>query len=82
MTTAVATRFLTTEDVAERYGISRRTVHELTRRGAIAHRIIPGTRRCLFDEESLRAWEDGCELERIDLHNGGRIVRPVGGDRE
>lgn len=80
MSTAVVTQFLTTEDVAQRYGISRRTIHELTRSGRIPHRILPGTRRCLFDEQSLAQWEDGAELERVDLPNGGRIIRASGGD--
>ncbi|MFL5922325.1 MAG: helix-turn-helix transcriptional regulator [Gaiellaceae bacterium] len=69
-------RFLLVEDVAGRYGIARRTVHELTRTGRIPHRVLPHTRRVLFEEEWLRAWEDGAELERVDLPGGGRIVRP------
>ena len=74
---AVGGQFLTVEDVAERYGISKRTVHELTRTQRIHHRVLPGGRRCLFEEWALGLWEDGSDLERIDLHGGGRIVRPV-----
>ena len=74
---AVGGQFLTVEDIAERYGISRRTVHELTRTQRIPHRVLPGGRRCLFEEWALGLWEDGSDLERIDLHGGGRIVRPV-----
>lgn len=68
---------LTVEVVAERLGMSRRTLHELTRTGRIPHRVLPFTRRCLFEEQWLEQWADGCELERVDLLPGnGRIVRP------
>jgi hypothetical protein len=51
-------------------------VQELTRRGEIPHRRMPGTRRCLFVEAELLAWEDGAPLEVIELSRGGRVVRP------
>jgi hypothetical protein len=72
--------YLLVEDVAKRYGMSRRTVHELTRTARIPHRVLPHTRRCLFEEEWLRAWANGAELERVDLPGGGRIVRPKGAE--
>lgn len=56
-------------------GISRRTIHEYTRRDAIPHRVLPHGRRCLFEADELRAWMDGAELERVDLPHGGRVVR-------
>lgn len=56
-------------------GLSRRTIHEYTRRDEIPHRVLPHGRRCLFDPDELRAWMDGAELERVDLPHGGRIVR-------
>ena len=56
-------------------GLSRRTIHEYTRRGEIPHRVLPHGRRCLFDPDELREWMDGASLERIDLPHGGRIVR-------
>jgi excisionase family DNA binding protein len=59
------TRYLLTEDVARRYGVSVRTVHSWTRRGLIPHRKIVGVRRCLFLEAELEAWD-----------NGDRVVRP------
>jgi excisionase family DNA binding protein len=68
--------YLTVEDVAPMLGLSKRSVHELTRTGRIPHRVLPHGRRCLFDADWLQAWADGCELERIDLPAGGRIVRP------
>lgn len=71
-------RYLTVEDVAGRMGVSVRTVHERTRRGEIPHRILPHSRRCLFEQQWLEMWADGAELERVDLAGGGRIVRPVG----
>ena len=76
---AVGGQFLTVEDVAQKYGISKRTVHEWTRTQRIPHRILPGGRRCLFEEWALGAWEDGAVLELIELYGGGRIVRPVEG---
>ncbi len=69
-------QLLRVEDVAELLGVSKRTVHELTRTGRIPHRILPGCRRCLFEREWLTAWADGAELERVDLAAGGRVVRP------
>lgn len=69
-------RYLRVEDVAELLGVSKRTVHELTRTRRIVHRVLPYGRRCLFEEEALRQWADGCELEEIPLDGGGRIVRP------
>jgi hypothetical protein len=51
-------------------------VHELTRTNAIPHRRLPGTRRCLFREEELEAWESGSPLEVTDLPHGGRLVVP------
>jgi Helix-turn-helix domain len=72
------TEYLVVEDVAPMHGMSKRTVHELTRTGRIPHRVLPHTRRCLFQRDWLAAWADGAELERIDLAGGGRIVRPKG----
>jgi hypothetical protein len=68
--------YLLVEDVGDRYGLSRRSVHELTRLAKIPHRVLPGTRRILFEPDWLDAWADGAELERVDLPHGGRIVRP------
>ena len=68
----------TVEDVAPMLGMSRRTLHELTRKSLIPHRVLPHGRRCLFQDDWLAAWADGAELERIDLPGGGRIVRPKG----
>lgn len=70
--------YLLVEDVAARLRCSRRTVHELTRTGAIPHRRLPGSRRCLFLEAELVSWADGAELEVLELAGGGRVVRPKG----
>ena len=59
--------YLTTQDVAERLRCTVRTVHELTRNNEIPHRKLPGGRRCLFDEDSLKAWEDGAPLHTQHL---------------
>jgi excisionase family DNA binding protein len=69
--------FLVTEEVAARLRCSIRTIHELTRAKAIPHRKLPGSRRCLFREDELLAWEDGTDLEVLELPDGGRVVRPV-----
>lgn len=73
-------RYLLIEAVAERYGVAVRTVHRWAEDDdpRIPHRRLPGTRRLLFDPEHLAAFDDGCELERVDLA-GGRIVRPKDG---
>jgi excisionase family DNA binding protein len=69
--------FLITPEVAGRLRCSVRTVNELTRLGPIPHRRLPGSRRCLFREEELEAWEAGAILETIELKPSGRVVRPV-----
>jgi hypothetical protein len=69
--------YLIVDDVMRRYGVARRTVHEWTRLGLVPHRVLPGTRRVLFEEAALQAFDDGAKLERVELPNGGRIVRPV-----
>ena len=71
-----ASPYLLAEDVAGRLHVSTRTVHELTRTAAIPHRKLPGTRRCLFLEGELVAWENGAPLEATELPRGGRVVRP------
>ena len=71
-----ASPYLLVEDVMERHHCSARTVHELTRLGQIPHRKLPGSRRCLFLETELVAWEAGAELEVRQLPRGGRVVRP------
>ena len=68
--------YLVVEDVAERLHRSIRSVHELTRTCAIPHRRLPGSRRCLFLLDHLEQWEDGAELEVVELARGGRVVRP------
>jgi hypothetical protein len=67
---------LLVEDVAARLRCSVRKVHELTRTMAIPHRRLPGSRRCLFLEVELEAWEAGAELEVVERERGGRVVRP------
>lgn len=67
--------YILVADVAERLRVTTRTVYELTRTGAIPHRRLPGSRRCLFREDELAVWEDGAALEVIDQPRGGRIVR-------
>jgi hypothetical protein len=71
-------KVLYVENVADLFGISKRTVHELTRLGRIPHRVLPHTRRCIFDEAWLRQWADGAALESEELPGHGRVVRPVG----
>ena len=69
--------FLIAEEVAARLRCSVRSIHELTRAKAIPHRKLPGARRCLFREDELLMWEDGADLEVVELPRGGRVVRPV-----
>jgi hypothetical protein len=73
------TPFRTTEQAAEILGYSVSWLHKQTRREAVPFRKLPHGRLCLFEEEPLRYWADtGCELERIDLPGGGKIIRPKG----
>ena len=69
-------RYLLVEAVAERRGVSVRTIHRQAEQGTIPHRQLPRVRRLLFDPEHLAAHEDGAELETIKTAGGGRIVRP------
>lgn len=71
-----ASPFMLVDDVRARYGVSNRWVLERTRLGKIPHRRLPGSRRCLFVEAELEAWEAGAELEVRELADGGRLVRP------
>jgi excisionase family DNA binding protein len=72
-----ASPFMITSEVAVRLRCSLRTVHELSRQGLIPHRRLPGSRRCLFREDELAAWESGASLETVVLGRGGRLVRPT-----
>lgn len=74
--TGFSSVFLIVEDVAAHLRCSVRTVHELTRGGKIPHRKLPGCRRCLFRADEIDAWENGAQLEVIEMPRGGRIVRP------
>jgi excisionase family DNA binding protein len=77
-TTAAGTRrFIGVADVADRYGVTRSTVYEWIRRGAIPYRKLPGRKMVLFSIADLDVFDDGnCELE-VRRVKGGRIVRPV-----
>jgi hypothetical protein len=71
-----ASPFLLVEEVAERERCSVRTIHERARLGLIPHLKRPGSRRLLFQEDWLRALDEGAPLEVIAQERGGRIVRP------
>ena len=72
-----ALRYLCVEQVAVRYGVSIRWVHERTRLARLPHRRLPGSRRCLFLEAELDAFDSGAvDLEVVELADGGRVVRP------
>ena len=73
--------FLLVEEVADRLRCSTRTIHELTRTHAIPHFKRPGSRRCLFREDWLAAWESGADIDVVEQDRGGRVVRPVEGRR-
>ena len=65
--------YLTTEDVAERYGQSVRSVHGLTAANRLPCRRLPGVRRVLFLADELDLYDDGAVLEVLEE---GRVVRP------
>jgi predicted DNA-binding transcriptional regulator AlpA len=72
----VTNGYLGVEQVAARFGVCTRTVHEWVKRRAIPHRRLPAVRPIVFLERELDAWVDGAELEEITPSQGGRIVRP------
>jgi excisionase family DNA binding protein len=76
---AASSAFLTVEEVAQRHRCSTRTVRELARLNRIPCRKFSGARRLLFLDPDLELWENGCELEVIELPRGGRVVRPIAG---
>ena len=73
------TRWLTTDGLlAEVLPISKRSLHELTRTGRIPFTRIAGTRANLFRADEIELWlSEGCELESVELHGGGKRVRPI-----
>jgi hypothetical protein len=71
------TPYLFVEHVTARYGVSTRWVHQRTGDNTIPHLRHAGSRRCLFREDWLDAWDGGAELEVRELAGGGRIVRPA-----
>jgi hypothetical protein len=74
--------FILVADVAARYHCSEWTIHERARLGQIPHRKLAGSgSRLLFVPADLDAYDAGALLERIDLPGGGRIVRPIAGER-
>src|SRR4051812_33740339 len=64
---AMMGRYLLVENVADLLGISKRTVHELTRTRAIPCRRPAGARRYLFIPDELDAWIDGARLDVREL---------------
>ena len=78
----MSARYLTLAQVVDRYGraYSAWTIREKCRRGEWPHRKLPGSKAILFDEDDLRAFDDGAELERRVLRkrdqSPGRVVRP------
>jgi hypothetical protein len=73
-----ASPYIGVEQVAERYLVSPYTIHERARLHELPHRKLPGSRRLLFLPGDLDRFDDGCELEVVELPRGGRIVRPRG----
>lgn len=73
-------RFLTVEEVAERYRLTRSQIYEKSRLNQLPLVVHPGARRVLFPE----AWLDEFDEGRTDLdvrvtkneHGRGRVVRP------
>ena len=69
-------RFLTVEEVAERYRTNVTAIHKRTMLGAIPYLKRRGFRRLLFNVEHLDVWDAGCELEAVTLPDGSKLVRP------
>jgi excisionase family DNA binding protein len=69
--------YLTTEAVAERYGVHPGVIRRWARAGTIPHIRPAGTLKFLFPIAELDAWDYGAELEAIESANGSRIVRTV-----
>jgi hypothetical protein len=75
----VTHKYLTTEEVAHRYRTTPAAVHHWTSQRTIPHIKRRHQRRSLYPTDWLDTFDEGCcELEIIDLGDGGRMVRPVG----
>jgi predicted DNA-binding transcriptional regulator AlpA len=70
-----ASPFLLVPEVASMLHASEYVVRQLAADGRLPHRKLPGARRLLFREDELLAAIDGAALERVDLADGGRVVR-------
>jgi hypothetical protein len=72
--------FLSVEQAAGRYGLSKWEVYERTRLNELPLIVHPGKRRVLIPLEWLDAFDAGdVELEIVETRNGtgvGRVVRP------
>lgn len=72
----VAIRYLTVEQVAERYATSKKAIHDKTRTNRIPYLKHAGMRRHLFNPEHLDAFDGGAELRVIERADGSRFVLP------
>jgi excisionase family DNA binding protein len=73
----VSAPYLGVDEVAAMLDMSRWSVYDKTRTGAIPHRKPPGSRKVLFVEAEIRAWVDGADLEVFNTAGGGRVCKPV-----
>jgi excisionase family DNA binding protein len=71
-------RFLTIEEVADRYRCSVKVIHDKTRKNQIPHTKRTGFRRLLFDPDHLDAYDRGAQLRTKILVDGSKLVEPVG----
>ncbi len=67
--------FLTTQEAAELLRRSVVTVQRQAHAGRLPHVRRGGTRRLLFVPAEIESYMAGAELERLELPDGGRIVR-------
>jgi hypothetical protein len=70
---------LSLPEVVDRYsGVwSRWTIYDHVRAGLLPHLKLPGRRELLFPLRDLERYEAGeCDLETVNLPNGGRSCRP------
>ena len=74
--------FLTPDELARRWRLSRWQAYELTRTNRVPLVQLPGQRKILIPLADLERYEQGSvELELVETRNSagcGRVVRPVG----
>lgn len=70
------TRYMTIDEVCDRYGWTKKQVHDKTRADAMPFLKRAGCRSLLFNPDHLDAWDDLAPLETVIGEDGSKLTRP------